>query len=383
MTRVEGSWLTDPSTRRVCDAFSAAGARVLFVGGCVRNSLMGRPVTDVDMATDEVPERVMEIVSAAGLRAVPTGLDHGTVTVVSDGTGFEVTTFRRDEETTGRHARVAWSADLNEDAARRDFTMNALYATPDGEVLDPLGGMNDLRAGLVRFVGDADRRIAEDYLRILRFFRFYAWYGNPEGGLDADGLSACAAGTDGLAQLSRERVGAEISRLLAAADPGQAVAAMSTSGVLNAVLPGSLARFLPVLVEHERALGVEPRWLRRLAVLGQSPDWTDALRMSKADRRAFGAIGKALDAMYPPAVSGYYFGRDTALDAALIQGASLEMPLAPDLIAEIDRGASAKFPVRAADLDETGAALGEALRLLEAKWVSSDFHATKAQLLSE
>ena len=210
----------------------------------------------------------MALAAAAGLAAVPTGIDHGTVTLLSDGQPFEVTTFRRDVETFGRHATVAFSTDIAEDAARRDFTMNALYAEPDGTLVDPLGGLADLRARRVRFVGDPARRIAEDYLRILRFFRIHAWYGDPAGGLDPEGLAACAALQEGLDSLSRERVGAEIAKLLAARDPAPAVAAMAATGILARVLPGADPRALAPLVHLEAGAGLAPRWQRRLAALG-------------------------------------------------------------------------------------------------------------------
>ena len=173
------------------------GHAILFVGGCVRNALLGRPVADIDLATDARPEAVIALAKGAGLNPVPTGIAHGTITVVAAGQPFQVTTFRRDVETFGRHAVVAFSDDIAEDAARRDFTLNALYALPDGTVVDPLGGLPDLRAGRVRFVGDPAARIAEDYLRILRFFRMTAWYGDPAAGLDRDSLAACAARQEG------------------------------------------------------------------------------------------------------------------------------------------------------------------------------------------
>ena len=244
-------WLEDPVTRAVCRALTGPGHQALFVGGCVRNALLGRPVADIDIATDATPEEVTALAGAAGLHPVPTGIEHGTVTVVAEGRPFEVTTFRRDVETFGRRAVVAYTRDIAEDAARRDFTMNALYAGPDGTVVDPLGGLPDLLARRVRFVGDPAARIAEDYLRILRFFRIHAWYGDPASGLDADGLAACAAAQGGLARLSRERVGAETAKLLAAADPAPAVAAMAAAGILARVLPGADATPLAALVHLE------------------------------------------------------------------------------------------------------------------------------------
>ena len=244
---LQTQWLTRPETQALCAALEGAGYHALFVGGCVRDGIIGRAVTDIDIATDARPEQVMQITKAAGMKPIPTGIDHGTVTVVSGGIPHEVTTFRRDVETDGRRARVAFSKRVEEDALRRDFTMNALYADARGAVLDPLGtGLADLRARRVRFIGDPHDRIAEDYLRILRFFRFHAHYADRLGGLDPDGLAACAEMADGLAQLSRERVGAEMVKLLAAPDPGQSVAAMVQAGVLARVLPGADASRLSV-----------------------------------------------------------------------------------------------------------------------------------------
>ena len=383
MTRVEGAWRTDPRTQAVCGALTGAGFRALFVGGCVRNALLGRPVADVDVATDAEPDAVMVLAAAAGLHPVPTGIEHGTVTVVSDGRPFEVTSFRRDVETFGRHATVAFSTDLAEDAGRRDFTMNALYAEPDGSLVDPLGGLPDLRARRVRFVGDPERRIAEDFLRILRFFRIHAWYGDPAGGLDAQGLAACAALQEGLDGLSRERVGAEIAKLLAAPDPAPAVAAMAATGILARVLPGADPAPLAPLVHLEADAGAAPRWQRRLAALGWREDWAERLRLSRADARTLATTAAAIGAAEPDAVAAWRHGAETARDAALVRAAALGAPPPPRLEAELARGVAAVFPVRAADLPLSGPALGAALRRLEARWADSGLRLDAAALLHE
>ena len=216
---LQDDWVSNHGTQALCAALGLSGYSALFVGGCVRNALLGVPVSDIYIATDARPEKVSDIAEQAGFKVFPTGIDHGTVTVIAAGLHHEVTTFRRDVQTDGRRAVVAFSTDIAEDAARRDFTMNALYALPSGEVVDPLGGMADLQARLVRFVGDPHQRIREDYLRILRFFRFHAVYGDPSAGIDAEGLAACAELADGIADLSRERIGAEICKLLAAPNP--------------------------------------------------------------------------------------------------------------------------------------------------------------------
>ncbi|MFZ1479437.1 MAG: CCA tRNA nucleotidyltransferase, partial [Paracoccaceae bacterium] len=253
--KVSGQWLERAETQKVCSALRDAGWQALPVGGCVRNALLGVPVADVDIATDARPETVSDLAKKAGFKVVPTGIEHGTVTVIAGGVPYEITTFRRDVETDGRRAVVAFSDRLEDDAARRDFTMNALYALPDGTVIDPLGGIADLKARRVRFVGDAGTRIREDYLRILRFFRFHAWYGDSGAGLDADGLAACAELSAGIETLSSERLGAEMRKLLAAADPAPAVAAMAQAGVLRQVLPGADHRALAPLVHLEEGAG--------------------------------------------------------------------------------------------------------------------------------
>ena len=229
-------WITDAKTRAVLDAL---GPDARFVGGAVRNALIGRDVSDIDIATPLVPDEVTKRLSAAGLGAVPTGVEHGTVTAISSGKPFEVTTLRRDVATDGRRAVVAFTTDWNEDAQRRDFTMNALYATADGEVIDLVGGVDDLTAGRVRFVGDATTRIREDFLRILRLFRFHAWYGKGEIGHTA--LQAAAAEKAGLAQLSGERVQKELLRLLEADNPAPVLRTMAAAGILGELLPGALS----------------------------------------------------------------------------------------------------------------------------------------------
>ncbi len=209
MTRITDDWLTGPAAQAVCAMLTDAGFQALFVGGCVRNALLGVPISDIDISTDATPDQVIAAAKrAGGFKPVPTGYDHGTVTVVVDHEPFEITTFRKDVETDGRRAVVAFAKTVEEDAHRRDFTMNALYARPDGgAIVDPLGGLSDLRARYLRFIDVAEDRIREDYLRILRFFRFHAHYGNPEGGLDADGLAAIAANSAGLETLSADASG--------------------------------------------------------------------------------------------------------------------------------------------------------------------------------
>jgi poly(A) polymerase len=378
--RITGDWLAQPGTQALCGALEAAGYRALFVGGCVRNALLGMPVADVDLATDARPETVTRLAEAAGLRVVPTGIEHGTVTVIAGGVPHEVTTFRRDVETDGRRAVVAFADDLTEDAARRDFTMNALYADARGHVIDPLGGLPDLVARRLRFVGDAHQRIREDYLRILRFFRFHAHYGDPNQGMDAEALAASAELAEGVDDLSRERIGAEMRKLLAAPDPAPAVAAMAQAGVLARVLPGSDTRALAPLVHLEGDL--PPRWQRRLAALGgQEPE--ERLRLSRVDAVALAGLRDAVGRGWSPAALGWKLGAEGGRDAVLLRAALLESPLPQGWQAEVARGAGSMMPVSAADLMPglQGAALGARLKEIEARWLASDLRLTRADLL--
>ena len=379
--KISGDWISQAGTQALCAALTAAGYRALFVGGCVRNALMARAVADIDIATDALPEIVTNIAETAGFRVIPTGIEHGTVTVIAQGVAHEVTTFRRDIATDGRHATVAFATDIAQDAARRDFTMNALYAQADGSVIDPLGGLADLQARHLRFVGEASARIREDYLRILRFFRFYAIYGDPSHGIDAEGLAACAENLEGLADLSRERVGAEMRKLLAAADPAPAIASMAQAGVLAQILPGASPRALAPLVHLEA--GLPPDWQARLAVIG-GETLPEALRLSKAETVTIMRIRDEIGSTATPAALGWKFGAQVAQAVVLARAAVLEAPLPIGWQSEIARGAGAALPVTAADLMPAlqGPDLGKRLREIEARWLASDLYLGKAALLA-
>lgn len=374
MTQISAPWLQNAAAQRVCKLLTDAGYQAWFVGGCVRNALIGAPVSDLDLSTDAHPQTVLDLARAADIKAIPTGFDHGTVTLVVDDTPFEITTFRRDVATDGRRATVVFADNIADDARRRDFTMNALYAGADGQITDPLGGLPDLTARRVRFIEDPEQRIKEDYLRILRFFRFYAWYGDVNQGPDRDGIAACAAHIDGLKGLSIERVTAEILKLLSAPDPAPALAAMASTGALAQVLPGAVPGALAVLVHFEAETYTGPDPIRRLAVLGGTP--TQGLRLSNSQARHLSQItsGEAATTI------AYRHGADMGRDAALVVAASLGQ--SPDLDA-IAQAAHQIMPITAADLMPalSGPALGAALKQAEARWIASGFTLTKAELL--
>jgi len=382
-TLADQTWLTSPATRAVIAALEAEGGEgcVRFVGGCVRNSLMGQGVDDIDLATRLKPEISMAALKAAGLKVIPTGITHGTLTAVSKGAPYEITTLRRDVTTDGRNATVAFTEDWAEDASRRDFRLNALYADPSGTVFDPTGeGVADAREGRIVFVGDPPTRIREDYLRILRFFRFFAWYGRGEP--DAAGLAACAALAEGMSRLSAERVSKELLKLLKAPDPRAALRAMQASGVLRQVLPdaGSLETF-------ERMVGLSQDPLLRLSALWPAdPARVDAaargLRLSNPDRlRLAAAAGEALDLdMSAPQARAalYRLGRQTFADRVLRAAASggLAAHAAPWLrLAET--WAIPRLPVGGRQVAQAGLPAGpetgRALAAFEAGWIADDF----------
>jgi poly(A) polymerase/tRNA nucleotidyltransferase (CCA-adding enzyme) len=280
------AFLADPVLAPVLAALPEAR----IAGGAVRDTLAGRPVADIDLATPLPPGEVIRALTAAGIRTVPTGIGHGTVTAVSGGRGFEITTLRRDERTDGRHAVVAFTDDWQEDAARRDFTMNALSMTRDGAIYDYFGGIADLRAGIVRFVGDPATRIAEDYLRILRFFRFHARYA--AGPPDQGAIPAIRAGVPGLARLSAERVWSELARILTAPDPTEAIGLMAELGVLAAIIPEGAD---PARLTRAVAAGAPPDPILRTAALltGDPLSFAERLRLSTAERDRLMALRQA------------------------------------------------------------------------------------------
>lgn len=379
--KIDQPLLQASSTRSVCDAIVSGGAEIYFVGGCVRNALLSEAVSDLDLATNVTPQRVMQLAESAGLKVVPTGIEHGTVTVVAEGLPHEITTFRKDVATDGRRAVVAFASDIAEDARRRDFTMNALYARPDGTVVDPLGGLPDLLARRVRFIGTAQNRIREDYLRILRYFRFHSWYGKAEDGFDPEALAAIAETQEGLGQLSRERVGAEMVKLLRAPDPAPSVAVMRQLGVLALVLPGADDRALAPLIHLEG--GLPPAAESRLAALGgDSP--REALRLSKALAARVDLLRDLASGTMGAAEMAYRHDAETARRALILRSALLEMPVNPLLETDIEAGSQARFPLTAQDLmpQYQGADLGRRLKILEARWISSGFSLGRDELLS-
>ena len=381
--RIKADWLNNTGVKTICAALGNAGYKAYFVGGSVRNALLNLPASDIDLSTDALPEKVLEIAKNNNLRAIPKGIDHGTVTIIADDEPIEITTFRKDVETDGRRAVVAFSKNIKDDALRRDFTMNALYADINGMVYDPLGGMTDLKNRHVRFIEDAHQRIREDYLRILRFFRFHAIYGDPEGGIDPDALDACASHLEGIEALSKERIGHEMRKLLAADDPAPSLASMSQSGVLMRVITGANTTSIAPLVHLEKMIDAKPNWMRRLLALG-GDDIHDALRLSKKETKLLSQMKTIVTEATTTKVAGYLLGADAGRDAMLVLAAQMTMPVSDTMEHDLQLGADAVFPVTSTDLtnEYKGAELGMRLKHLKSAWLSSNLTMTKHELLT-
>jgi poly(A) polymerase len=393
----DAAWLKDGDVARLLTLLDRDGEQARVVGGAVRNALLRIPVAEIDVATTASPEEVMRRVEAAGGKAIPTGIEHGTVTAILHHQPIEVTTLRQDVETFGRKARVVFGRDWQADAERRDFTINALSVTADGTVHDYVGGLNDIAAHRVRFIGEPQRRIEEDYLRILRFFRFHAHFG--EGAPDAAGVQACIRGRAGLDTLSRERVRMEMLKLLVAARATPTLAVMTESGLLGMVLGGVayLASFENT-IKVDAALGVEADAVRRLGALGvwveeDAERLTQRLRLSNAESERLLALDGWWRIVPKPNAKAarallYQLGPQSFADRVFVAWARSDAgaadPAWHELASLPQRWTAPVFPLKAADFMRRGVvegpALGVALRAAEAAWIAADFPLDAATL---
>ncbi len=392
-------------TRAVVAALTAEGAEIRFVGGCVRDTVLGRPVRDIDIATQDVPETVMRLLQKAGIHVIPTGLDYGTVTAVIGTAHFEITTLRIDVEAYGRRARVEYTDDWAADAARRDFTINALALAPDGTLFDPFGGLDDLESGRVRFIGDGEARVREDVLRLLRFFRFHAHYGRPPP--DAAALAACRALAPLLPSLSGERVAGELFKLLTAPDPAGVLALMADEGVLAHFLPEAkdIGRLRALVTVEATTIGADP--LRRLAAVLEvdaagASAVADRLRLSNVERERLVAVAAPPESVTaelgaaPRRRALYRLGAGRFRDLALLAWAGAladESELSPpdteawrDLLAAAEAWTPVAFPLKGRDALalglKPGPRVGELLEAAERWWVDGDFRATREECLA-
>ncbi len=405
------TWMTAPETQAVWDALTAEGTEVRFIGGCVRDALLKRPIRDIDIATSDPPETVMALLERAGIRVIPTGIDHGTVTAVVEGVPFEITTLRVDIETDGRRAKVAFTDDWIADASRRDFTINAFSCNMGGDVYDPFNGLADLAYGRVRFVGNARERIHEDVLRLLRFFRFYATYGQPPADIEA--LNACRAAAHKLPVLSGERVRVEMFRILMSPSPADVIVLMRGNDVLENVLPeadeAGRLRAMSWLDSHAFNIpSVKPHPIRRLASLVK----TDAggveviagrFRLSARQKKRLAALAEPAWEIDPGKGETalrhalYHAGPDTVRDLGL-QAWAGERSLDPrqtqdrteswiNLLHACDDWETPVFPLRGRDVLALGIShgpqVGKLLKAIERWWEDKDFRPDHAACLEK
>ena len=372
MTPLKAEWMARADLAALVEALGPGTVR--WVGGAVRDTLLGKPVHDIDAATTLEPAEVLTRFKAAKIRVVPTGIDHGTVTAILDGGPVELTTLRHDVSTDGRRATVKFASDWRDDAARRDFTINALYADPaTGELFDYFGGLEDLAAGRVRFIGDARDRIREDHLRILRYYRFQARFG---GNLDLTAEEACVELAPMLKGLSRERIGWELQTLLALPDPVETVRRMHRNGVLGVVLPevsDSGVETFAAVVAREQAAGLPPLAIRRIAALLPADDKAAAqvasrLRLSTANKKRLTSAARRSDAPGDPRALAYRLGREEAVDRLLLAGID-PAPLSGWDIPEL--------PLKGGEIVQRGVAAGpkvaQVLRAVEERWIGEGF----------
>lgn len=402
-------WLKNDDLQRLLGALSQDGDEARIAGGAVRNTLMGEKVTDIDIATTTLPDETERRAQAIGFRTVATGKEHGTITVIARGVPYEVTTLRADVATDGRHATVVFGKDWKADAGRRDFTINALYAMANGQIIDLVGGLADLEKRQLRFIGDADARIREDYLRILRFFRFFAWYG--DGRPDADGLRACARLKEGMARLSAERVWTELKKLLSAPDPSRALLWMRQTGVLTQILPESEKwgiDTIHALVGAQHDLGWKPDPLLRLEAI-VPPDaariagLAQRLKMSRSEtaRLSAWAMSEAIPATTSEAALArlaYRGDRQAIEDRLRLALAGARVQAGENMEAMKQAGAYMRllhfleswekpvFPLKGSDLAtlgmDAGPKMGELLARLEDEWIADAFRLTREKLLA-
>jgi poly(A) polymerase len=391
------AWLKDAEIARLLALLDCDGEQARVVGGAVRNALMGLPVGEIDVATTAVPQEVERRLEAAGFKAKPTGIEHGTVTAIIDGRPFEVTTLRQDVETFGRKAKVAFGRDWKADAERRDFTINALSVSADGKIHDYVGGLADIAAHRVRFIGDPGQRIAEDYLRILRFFRFHAWYG--KGAPNVAGLHACIAARSRLDTLSRERVRMELLKLLLAPHATPTLAVMAEAGILGTVLGGvPLLASFENMAKVEAAIGVAPDATRRLGALGVAV-MEDAERLSQRLRLSNAEFERLMALEYwwrvTPAAGAhaarvwlYQLGPASFTDRVLLAWSRSDAGAADrdwhELATLPQRWTAPRFPLKAADFLNRGVPkgpeMGAALRAAEQAWIDADYPEDRAAI---
>lgn len=380
----ETKWLRNPSAQKLSKLYKNFGYQVLFVGGCVRNTILKKPVTDIDLATDAQPEEIIKIAKENNIRFVPTGLAHGTITLIIDNKNYQITTFRTDFDHDGRYAKVEFTESLLLDASRRDLTINALYCNHVGEVIDPLNGLDDIKKQKIKFIGNPNERIKEDNLRILRFFRFQAIYGNKNLEIDSIALEACHNHKSKLAALSKERITSELRKILSAPNPLEVIIKMNETGVLNELFQKVSIDSLEAYLKTEEKFKININWLGRLLSL-QVTQEEESLKLTRCEFKFLKQTKSAIENQIHVLEFSYYNGVENGKIYSILQNFRHNIILSKNLLNQINSLATKKFPITAKDLmpEISGKKLGEALRSLEDRWIKSNFTLSKKELLAE
>ena len=380
----ETKWLRNPSAQKLSKLYKSFGYQVLFVGGCVRNTILKMPVTDIDLATDAQPEEIIKIAKENNIRFVPTGLAHGTITLIIDNKNYQITTFRTDFDHDGRYAKVEFTESLLLDASRRDLTINALYCNHVGEVIDPLNGLDDIKKQKIKFIGNPNERIKEDNLRILRFFRFQAIYGNKNFEIDSIALEACHNHKSKLAALSKERITSELRKILSAPNPLEVIIKMNETGVLNELFQKVSIDSLEAYLKTEEKFKININWLGRLLSL-QVTQEEESLKLTRCEFKFLKQTKSAIENQIHVLEFSYYNGVENGKIYSILQNFRHNIILSKNLLNQINSLATKKFPITAKDLmpEIRGKKLGEALRSLEDRWIKSNFTLSKKELLAE
>jgi len=380
----ETKWLRNPSAQKLSKLYKNSGYQVLFVGGCVRNTILKMPVTDIDLATDAQPEEIIKIAKENNIRFVPTGLAHGTITLIIDNKNYQITTFRTDFDHDGRYAKVEFTESLLLDASRRDLTINALYCNHVGEVIDPLNGLDDIKKQKIKFIGNPNERIKEDNLRILRFFRFQAIYGNKNLEIDSIALEACHNHKSKLAALSKERITSELRKILSAPNPLEVIIKMNETGVLNELFQKVSIDSFEAYLKTEEKFKININWLGRLLSL-QVTQEEECLKLTRCEFKFLKQTKSAIENQIHVLEFSYYNGVENGKIYSILQNFRHNIILSKNLLKQINSLATKKFPIIAKDLmpEINGKKLGEALRSLEDRWIKSNFTLSKKELLAE
>ena len=380
----ETKWLRNPSAQKLSKLYKNFGYQVLFVGGCVRNTILKMPVTDIDLATDAQPEEIIKIAKENNIRFVPTGLAYGTITLIIDNKNYQITTFRTDFDHDGRYAKVEFTESLLLDASRRDLTINALYCNHVGEVIDPLNGLDDIKKQKIKFIGNPNERIKEDNLRILRFFRFQAIYGNKNLEIDSIALEACHNHKSKLAALSKERITSELRKILSAPNPLEVIIKMNETGVLNELFQKVSIDSLEAYLKTEGKFKININWLGRLLSL-QVTQEEESLKLTRCEFKFLKQTKSAIENQIHVLEFSYYNGVENGKIYSILQNFRHNIILSKNLLNQINSLATKKFPITAKDLmpEISGKKLGEALRSLEDRWIKSNFTLSKKELLAE